>query len=761
MSSHIEEEVIRLDATDSLTDQRTLLQILADSVEHTDSGVVDVFRILVREDLSKLSEHEKFYERLLHSALSLRLILLCTTGGAPATQALANVQIPESLLNAGSRVRVLIVEDNIGIYFGADRGTARALAVWPEDMEGTRTLQIIEEALKIPEVFNDVFRQTEDVPHRAFSVGTRQAWFGRLPTDAISGVFKEVGLTITGGDSFSALERRPPEWEIPPFLAGNYREEDLLKDEGALRVAYDQARRLITDTMKWFGIKSGYPITRRIARMPDAQMKVVAELANTIRSADTAVRELVEEVEASDGFDDKEASKIEAAGIRLYRDDTNRNQLKDARTELLQNVVNKILEALAGEQSVSPYFSRLDKTIETVKPRTKEEVREELGRNSLASVCEKLEQAGSTPISGKGVLVAKRLALLLAERWFQLLLVITGVAGLLGVIDHLFDSQTPDLLKDLALLGPARQELRLLAELLFVLVTATLIASALLLTYADSEIKKWGRALGLGEIQQMLDSHEAFISQVALNDWILNKTRRSAIEPLELLRDDVLKEVVGAISTTLIDESATQHQEFDDHSFNPAVRRTFQAAAHMGIFKNLPQVKRVLSKDIIWMIKTPIEAHCYSLLGSNATAVGPRIVNDVVGQLEKYVQSVYRYGVYSRNHLIDEHDGERERQKLIDQYWSEADSINELLNGIVLSKETDPMVQFIQAESLSQLDSAAERTKFVRFAPRTSRLEEISNSADQRDSLRQVVFTRSAEIGGVLRLIGYREGTVF
>jgi hypothetical protein len=172
-------------------------------------------------------------------------------------------------------------------------------------------------------------------------------------------------------------------------------------------------------------------------------------------------------------------------------------------------------------------------------------------------------------------------------------------------------------------------------------------------------------------------------------------------------------------------------------------------------------VKKVLSKDIVWIIRRPIESHGYSLLGSGADAVGPRIIDEIRDRLHRYVQSVFRYGVYSRNHLVDEHEGERERQKLIDQYWSDADSINDLLNGIVLAKEKEPIVQFIQAESLSQLDTSMERTVFVRFAPRTSKLDEVVNSLDQRDLLRDVVFTRSAEIGGVLRLVGYREGLIF
>jgi len=339
--------------------------------------------------------------------------------------------------------------------------------------------------------------------------------------------------------------------------------------------------------------------------------------------------------------------------------------------------------------------------------------------------------------------------------------VLLGAVGLIGVLDHIFDDQTPDILKNSAIFGPARQELRILSEVVFAAVVITVVAGALLLFYADSEIRKWGRSLRLSEIQEQVSVHEAFIRSVALNDWILSKTRRAAMEPLRLLRDSVLREVTIGLNEVLIEGSANQAPSYDTHSFNPAVRKKFQAGAHIGIFKNLPQVKKVLSKDIVWIIRRPIESHGYSLLGSSADMVGAKIVGEIRDRLGRYVSSVFRYGVYSRNHLVDEHEGERERQKLIDQYWSDTDSINDLLNGIVLAKEKDPIVQFIQAESLSQLDASSERTVFVRFAPRTSKLEEVASSLDQRELLREVVFTGKAEIGGVLRLVGYREGTIF
>ena len=48
MTANIEEEVVRIDARLQFGDGQTVLQMLSQRVEHTESGVVDVFRLLVR-----------------------------------------------------------------------------------------------------------------------------------------------------------------------------------------------------------------------------------------------------------------------------------------------------------------------------------------------------------------------------------------------------------------------------------------------------------------------------------------------------------------------------------------------------------------------------------------------------------------------------------------------------------------------------------------------------------------------------------------
>jgi len=761
MITNIEEEVVVIDASLPLVANQTLVQMLSANISHTDSGVVDVFRVIVHENLSTIANHIELYERLLQSALAIRVLIRCTTGLRPAMEAMQGIVLPDIIMNAGDRLRMIVVEDFIGVYFGANRGSPEALAVWPDDPEGRRTLEIIDDALKIPEVFTAIFEKTKDVPFRAFSVGTRQAWFGRFPIDAIADVFKEVGLTITGGDSFSALERRPPEWSLPLHLCGKASESDLLKDGEGLAKMYAEAQKTVTTALRWFGLKSGYSIPKRIARFKAVQVTAASELSNQLRFVDQTVGALINAIEASDGFSDEEATLIEKAGIRLYREDDERDLYKNERANLLENVIETILTALSQEQSVAPYFGRLDKIIEQIEPRTNERVREEFQAKLLTPLTERLDDSGRTAPASWGMGVAQKLALFFAELWFKIALGVVGVVGVLGVLDIVFDERIPNLLEKSPALGGMREELRILAEVMFALFIIVAVGTAILFSYADAEIKKWGRAIGFNSVKTLVNEHEEFIRSVALNDWILSKTRRSATEPLRLLRDDVLREVMNSLKVALVDDAVNPPIEYDNYSYNPAIRRTFQAGAQIGIFKNLPQVKKVLSKDVVSIVRRPIESHGYSLLGSSAEAVGPRIVNEIRERLRKYMQSVYLHGVYSKNHIVDDNEGERERQKLMDVYWSDSDSINELLHGVVLTKETDPIVQFVQAESISQLDVSTARTIFVRFAPKTAKLEELAISTDQRETLREVIFTRSAEIGGVIRLIGYREGTIF
>ena len=190
------------------------------------------------------------------------------------------------------------------------------------------------------------------------------------------------------------------------------------------------------------------------------------------------------------------------------------------------------------------------------------------------------------------------------------------------------------------------------------------------------------------------------------------------------------------------------------------MRSSNQAGAQVGIFRNLPLVNDILRTDVVKILQKPIESYAFALLGGNAEGIARKITEESEVPLEKYIRSLMRYGIYSRYHIVDTDEGAGLRQQLIDEYWSDNDSVNRMLNNVVLAPDADPIVQFIQAETLVQLDGDIDKTRIIRFAPRPSRLADMFQSADEKSRMAEVVFTRSASIGGVLRLIGFKDGAI-
>jgi hypothetical protein len=296
-------------------------------------------------------------------------------------------------------------------------------------------------------------------------------------------------------------------------------------------------------------------------------------------------------------------------------------------------------------------------------------------------------------------------------------------------------------------------------ELVLLVCMIVAIVSGLLLFYGNSRIREWGKKLGLTGVNEKLARHGQFVSNVALNDWVLNRLRRSAVFPVQQFRQCLL-DLTEGLTQLLVDPEQRTAIELTVPSYNPAVRRSMTAGAKLGIFKNLPLVQKVLRGDIVRIIRHSVETHVYALLGNNADGVSKQILDEVEQPLVKYVESVMRQGIYSRYHMIDAEEGETLRQQLVDDYWHESEAVASLLNDIVLAPDDEPIVQFVQPESLALLDGDPARSCLIRFAPRPSRLEDVFLTNEQRQRISEVVLTKSASIGGVIRLIGFKEGAL-
>ena len=749
----IEEDVALLDLRGQEGLNGSVLEYLSEAIVHTNSGVVDMFRVLVCDEFEKLGQHEALYKELLQSALTLRVIVLVSTNGKSVAKVTQDIQLPEVFYTSSGRLRFLIVEDEVGLYFATGRMTPQALAVWPDATGDPYALDIVADALINPEVFSEVFEKTKDLPYQSFSVGTRQAWFGTVPTFAISDALTEVGKGIVGGDGFSALERRPPDWEIPSVLAGEAFEADILTETGSLATGYAAAQKSINQSLNDFAVKSNRLVVKRIALFPGLQLTSASNTADTLEHLEHVWTELVDEVDAGDGFGGDETRIIEGAGIRLFRDDSNRSKLREEVQNFFDGVVNSVVNGLRGGHSIAPYLERIDKSVVRLTPKTNDEIKELHSEYSLEPSVVTLREADKSTPKGFRVRASVFLAKCLLRNWVMAL---TGTLLALGTIVGVAD------IWNLEFLGSAFQDGKLwdsLCEIIVLILLVIMAVTAYLLSYATRRIRKWGIQIQLRQLQGVVNSHKGFVEKTVLNDWVLNKLRRSAMEPTVRLKS-CLEELMETLKDLLIDGSSREGIDSILRSYNPSVRSSNQAGAQVGIFRNLPLVNDILRTDVVKILQKPIESYAFALLGGNAEGIARKITEEAEIPLEKYIRSLMRYGIYSRYHIVDTDEGAGLRQQLIDEYWSDNDSVNRMLNNVVLAPDADPIVQFIQAETLVQLDGDIDKTRIIRFAPRPSRLADMFQSADEKSRMAEVVFTRSASIGGVLRLIGFKDGAI-
>lgn len=749
----IEEDVSVLDARKVGVDVASARALVGRGIEYTGSGVVDVFRVLVLDDFDSMQSHSSLYEELLRSPLSLNLIVLATTHGQRLLDVTSQHPIPHVFQEHFSRLRLLVIEDDDGVLVSPGRLRPHALAVWPDKPSDQDSTQLIEEVLINPEVFSAVFERTRDLAYPVSSVGTKQAWFGTVPAQAISDALTEVGQELVGGDGFGALKRRPAEWNVPAALCGQAYEQDILIPGGLLSSLYADATSRTNECLTRFGLAKRGLVLKRVSNFPRTQMTSVAALSGALSACDSEFEVLLTEIEASDGFSFVEGERLERAGIRLYRDDDSREGLQTHVRGVLESVVGAVTNGMREGQPVTPYFDRIDETIEKIEPRSSEEILEAFGGASFKDLCRVLATAEAT--APKGFLM--KAAVLAAKGWSSPLFSgVFGLATLFGILMSVDDLSGSTMLK--SWIDPT-SPLILIGEIVLALCVVIAVLSGLLLMYADARIRDWGKKLGLPSVGQRVKGHSDFVSQVALNDWVLNRLRRSAAHPIRQFRE-CLVDLTSGLTRILIDPDDRTSIEQSKVMYNPAVRRSMTAGAKLGIFKNLPLVQKVLRGDVVRIIRHSVETHVYALLGNNAAGVSTQILQEVEQPLNKYIESVMRHGIYSRYHVVDPEEGEALRQQLIDDYWHESEAVAALLNDIVLSPEDEPIVQFIQPESLALLDGDTTRSCLIRFAPRPSRLDDVFLTNEQRLRISEVVLTKSASIGGVLRLIGFKEGSL-
>jgi hypothetical protein len=648
-------------------------------------------------------------------------------------------------------VRVVAITDSGGCEWAVGDPLPSGIAYWDRDKEGSATLGVVSEPLSIEPVFDAFFESTTVGGYDAWSIGTRQVWFGRLPQKATADSLYETGQALVGDDGDATLLPRSAEWEIPSALDGTATEEDLLTMlDGSILDSYQQIRRQLSSEKLIFGVTGKLQTLERVASFPEHHFRVVQQLAERASAVDSNVAVLLSSIDARDGFDEEENRKFDRLGISIKRSDSYRSIYRDVATQLNDRIVNGVRDWIRTGHSIAPLILTVDDTVERITPKSPQQIVEEFSDRSLEPLSQRLLGAKGSMPRGPLIRVGKLFAKCLQPVWarFFIAVLYTWIVTT-GVFEAIDQGRTPGFM-------PVPESIRGVAADIFVVLAAvlTLVIAGLgvVLILADAKIRQWGKSAGLLDLERMLQKQQEYLEKIVLNEWVLNKTRRRTASSLRYL-SETLRGLSGVIRTRLIDSHAELSKQPDSNpSPNPAVRCDLNDVAAAGTFMQLDQVVAILRNDISTLIDDVLSLRIHEFKGVGASSVPTEINESIAQKVDQFVKHLLSEGPLSLD-LARNRESAMLRKRLIETYWKNVSLVSSAVHDSALTSKEARLVQFISADDLLHLDQDRQSTVLIRFAPEPSR-EEIQGLAASAGL--NLIFTETTSCAGVLRATGFR-----
>jgi len=653
------------------------------------------------------------------------------------------------------QVRVVAITDRAGCEWAAGDPLPSGIAYWPKDPDGATTVQILRDPLSDERIFNEFFEMTSAGGYDAWSLGTRQVWFGRLPQKATAGSLYETGQGLVGDDGDAALLPKSADWEIPPALSGMATEDDLLiLTEGSILESYQGIRRQASGEKLMFGVTGSRQSLKRVAAYPSHHARVLQQLEEKTTSIDGTVSGLLQSIDATDGFNEEENRKFERLGIVIKRSDDYRKIYRDVATQLNDRIVDGVRDWIRTGHSIAPLVLTVEDTIEKVKPLPPEELVDKFSNVSLAPSAQRLADARKNMPKGTVIRFGQSIAKVLEPAWARLLIAIlyTWILAT-GAFEAFDQGRTPGFLPvPEALRGTAAD----IAVVLAMIATLLVAALGVALVLADSTIRSWGKTAGLIVVEKAVERQQEFLERVILNEWVLNRTRRRTAASLRFLNETLrgLSEVVRA---RLIDRHAELAKTTDEpQSPNPAVRKDLNDVAAAGTFMQLEQVIAILRADISTIIDEVLSLRIHEFKGVGGEEVPTEINRSIATKIDRYIDHLREEGPLSLDVALSRESAQL-RKRLIETYWKNVSLVSSAVQDSALLPKDSKLVQFINSEDLLHLDQQPKSAVVVRFAPEPSR-EEIQTQAANLDM--NIIYTETTSCAGILRATGFRNSLV-
>ncbi|WP_431915494.1 hypothetical protein [Nonomuraea jabiensis] len=243
----------------------------------------------------------------------------------------------------------------------------------------------------------------------------------------------------------------------------------------------------------------------------------------------------------------------------------------------------------------------------------------------------------------------------------------------------------------------------------------------------------WREQLSLGPARTALDDLRSMLERVAASEWMLGQARMHTSDASRTLAA-ALNEICAQVSWTLTDWSKAE---------------TGQAAASPALDEEVTvrlrdrggQLREVITGDLVDAVTSWLEPAWTSLEQGAYRDAQVGLDRRVDETLRQYRYHLTHRGVQERP---DFGTGDTGRQELVDAVWRQSQQVVRALRA----QANGQMLQLCGDRDLAML---LRQAYAVRFAPRAVRGQ--GNPPD-------VVWTRSGQYAGTLRLVPLRPGTV-
>lgn len=748
------------------------------------TGIRKFTNLLVVDTLAGVRKNHLLYESILRSSTLPHVILLVTdcdddeSESSTMAKTKSYIDLPKIFEERSSNVRVILLTSQTGTLWALESPKPEGVAVWNQDPEGSATLQVIIDSLVLPEIFSEAFKLMETAGRDAWSIGTKQVWFGTLPKKAMVGALFQIAKTFLGETGDVVLLRRIEPWTIDPDLVGRAEEADILDPQGRIIKMHEEIRKLEETFSRNAGVRSKKGLIERLINFPDRTKADAQKLHEKLVETDKYLIELIEAIIPADGFQKEEEMKIEHAGIRLRLETDQRVKTYQKSDEkLIQVIINGTEKALVDGHSLIPIKIEIDKFIELVTPRTSEQILHgivkfedsiyaakneyqdfELGYDGVSfnKTANKLREGLDSTPKNPIIKIAKVLAKIVRRIWVRAILAFLYTWALAVSAFEAFDQGRSNGFVPLPI--TVRQTVANVVVFVFLILSILLILGGVILNVCHEKIILWGRTFGAHDLvkEQRVEANGKFLSRVFFNEWVLYSRRSDIREQLSVLV--LVLQQIEEVLARLYDYEKSDAVGLRVIEPNPAIREDFNVYSQAGFFAQYDKVFGILRADILEIIMPKLKVRVLELKGELHRDGVPTIVReDISDPLDKYIEHVVKWGVLSGN-LFDDVAGSERRRILTESYWNEVQGIAEVIRKTVCYGELEPVVQLVRPGDFRLLHSGLEEAATIRFCPEPSRdkLEEQEPSS----TLRKIVFTEAVNTAGTLRLVPFKEGVV-